>query len=513
MSRIQSFEVGPLYTKADKDLRYLCYLGLHQYAKENKLIGRSRPMITDDMTHFYIKRLFFRLTVACIKQLIGATHWDHGDDREEQVNYLNVDGYKTLRLYGLLDKDLFVRSGEHRNYGRRSRQLYWPTMYRSEDMEWLIEPVPQEVIYEHLSVQGRALFDVAGEIFAHNYREVARSLPGDHVTAPDETTPAYRRGAHQHNRCIHLQWDPNDSHSIKNIAINLKLYENKYTGSSTMEIPVHIEKILYFRRTIMPWIQSLRAEELKESYQYCVSNMPLQEVIADRVRAINNSEREQRRVEEREEAAAESRENELEHLRGRMQAHFGRGPGREMAGAEATEIPGITVLGEGEAAPEDAEEGAIVQTIAGHYFRFTGNLDWERVQEVVCPHCDSTLGPRDGDSCACTRMQRMYGRQGLETIFDDPNEEDDDCHLCEESHDNCQCCYACENHIEQCTCEEDEDEVGPLLEREAAPQPDVHHGQLAAYAALHARLRAPQPECPCTYCAGYRTGEGEEDGD
>jgi len=100
-NRRTHFDLGPMVGKVQKDIINLCYLGLHQHAKENKLIGRSRPLLNDDMTPYYIRRLFFRLTVACVQQMIGSVNWDHGGT-PQQVNYINVGGYKVLRLYGCL---------------------------------------------------------------------------------------------------------------------------------------------------------------------------------------------------------------------------------------------------------------------------------------------------------------------------------------------------------------------------------------------------------------------------
>ena len=96
-------------------------------------------------------------------------------------------------------------------------------------------------------------------------------------------------------------------------------------------------------------------------------------------------------------------------------------------------------------------------------------------------------------------MQRMYGTR-QETILDDYITENDDCYLCGEHYDECQCCTECENHVDECTCGEGDEEL--MFFRD-----DV---SLNALAAVHTRLRAPQPDCDCPYCTGYRAGEGDE---
>ena len=308
-------DFNPLLRKVQDDINLLCYLGLHQYAKDNKLIGRSRPMITPELDFLMQKRLNFRLVVACIQQIVGNKTYQLGD-REEQINYVNVGEYSVLRLYGFLDKDIF----SIKTTDRSTLTSWWPEQFAIGDRERLRSPAPLETFHDDLSYNARACLEIGGEIFTNHLRNALKYIPMDLI----EFKP-------------HAQRDPKNRMSVKNIAVPLRLVEQKQFGRmrhlirtrdavpspNTVFIPTHIEQLLHFRHVLWPWIQSLQTTNVREAFRYVADNFPSLHAIQMKIRSIRESTAERERRERLLEEDNTRREEAREQLRTRLVATYG----------------------------------------------------------------------------------------------------------------------------------------------------------------------------------------------
>ena len=414
-NRRSHFDISPMIDKVQKDITNLCYLGLHQYAKENKLIGRSRPLLNDGMTPYYIRRLFFRLTVACIKQMIDAINWSHGE-RVEQVNYINVGGYTTLRLYGLLDRKMFI-------VPRDKGYPLWQGLIPSEDWVHLSQDRPIEEVKEFLSLPARAVLEVGGERFTNTLRGAMQ-----HIRDEEDVK-------------LHIQYEPKDRFKVRNIAIDLELYELPYIGggrgwqrvratpggthAGRVEVPCHIEKIIHFRNNIYPFVNNLTDTKVREDFVYLTENWPSGDAIQIKHRELQMSLEERERRERQEIEEAEAHDNEMEAIRDRFRVAFGDQRPRasaadmEEALAEAGHrlVPAPRVVQAAGVAPDPPHEEEFVpcDTCEG---------DWNECD--CCGDCESTA-----EDCTCWQ-----------------------CGDCGEHHDDCQCCEECNQYPCQCLEEE-----------------------------------------------------------
>lgn len=332
-----SIDFNPLLVKVQNDINFLCYLGLHQYAKEHKLIGRSRPMITTDLDFMMQKRLNFRLVVACIQQIVGGKTFFHGG-REEQINYVNVGEYSMLRLYGLLNRDMFAIDTTDKN----CLTGYWPHQFAYADIERLRTEAPISTFEQNLTYNTRAAMEVGGETFTNHLRAALRYIPNDLI----EFAP-------------HQQRDPKNRMNVKNLAIPLRLMEDRHfhirenqrfrqtlqpghnirlQGSNIVHIPSHIEQLLHFRHVSWPWIQSLNAPEARDAFTYIAGNFPSLHAIQMKIRKIRESQAERNRRIEEQELSDRRRQEAREELRDRLLATYGE---REMDPVMAT--PGVRI--------------------------------------------------------------------------------------------------------------------------------------------------------------------------
>ena len=426
MSRRRShFDITPMIDKVQKDIINLCYLGLHQYAKENKLIGRSRPLLNEGMTPYYIRRLFFRLTVACVKQMIDTINWPHGE-RLEQVNYINVGGYKVLRLYGLLDKDMFLLQ-------RDKGFPLWQGCVPQDDWAHLSQERPLDEIEDFLTLPTRAVLEVGGDHFTKTLRSAMQ-----YIRTEDDVR-------------LHVQYEPKDRLRVRNVAIDLELYDLPYVGrgeawervtaipgraSGRLEVPCHIEKIVQFRDDIYPFVNSLTDETVREKFLYLTKNWPSGEAIQIRHKALQMSQRERERRQATIDAAAEEHDNQIEALRDRFQVHFGdQRPARETDPEviaqtlrdAATEGPGTeTDLEHGDPVADEAVQAAAAMDRPTLVDRELDGVDQDPMPEPteMCNICNG-----DWDQCDC-------------------------CGDCNTTEDECTCwqCAECGEHNDECTC-------------------------------------------------------------
>jgi hypothetical protein len=325
-SRGINLDFNPLLKKVQTDINFLCYLGLHQYAKENNLIGRSRPMITPELSFVKQKRLNFRLMVACLQQVIGSKTMEH-NGRIEQVNYVNVGEYSTMRLYGLLDKDMFaVYTEEDRCYTG-----WWPQQLDSRDWDPLRSPAPIDVLMPDLNYNTRAMIEVGGNIFAEKLRSAIRLIPRE----VDGFQP-------------HQQRDPKNRLDVRNIAVNLKLIEHKHhrthyraTGlarehiQDAVKVPTNIEQLLHFRHVLWPWIQTLQTQEARDAFTYVAQNFPSVHAVQMKIRQIRESQQERERLMRLQQERAQEQEQAREDLRDRLLAIYGERQREPMGEAEA----------------------------------------------------------------------------------------------------------------------------------------------------------------------------------
>jgi hypothetical protein len=311
-------DFNPLLKKVQTDISLLCYLGLHQYAKENNLIGRSRPMITPELDFVKQKRLNFRLMVACLQQIIGSKTMDHRGVIE-QVNYVNVGEYSIMRLYGLFDKEMFaVYTDEDKCYTG-----WWPQQVDARDYEPLRSPAPLETITGDLGYNTRAMLEVGGGIFAGKLREAIRLIPNELW----DFVP-------------HQQRDPRNRMNVKNIAVQLKLVETKHyrtfhqrrtTGLTyahdsmhdMFNVPTHIEQLLHFRHVLWPWIQVLRTDQARDAFSYIAQNYPSVPAVQMKMRQIRESAQERERLARLQQERQEQQERDREQLRERLLAVYG----------------------------------------------------------------------------------------------------------------------------------------------------------------------------------------------
>ena len=328
-----SIDFNPLLVKVQNDINFLCYLGLHQYAKEHKLIGRSRPMITTDLDFMMQKRLNFRLVVACIQQIVGSTTFTHGG-REEQINYVNVGEYSMLRLYGLLNRDMFAIDTTDKN----SLTGYWPHQFAYADIERLRTEAPISTFEPTLTYNTRAAMEVGGETFTNHLRTALRYIPNDLI----EFAP-------------HQQRDPKNRMNVKNLAIPLRLMEDRHfhirenqrfrqtlqpghnirvPGHNIIHIPSHIEQLLHFRHVIWPWVQDLNTQEARTACTYVADNFPSLQAIQMKIRKIRESQAERDLRNEALALADRARETAREELRDRLLATYGE---------PVVATPGITI--------------------------------------------------------------------------------------------------------------------------------------------------------------------------
>ena len=413
MSRRSHFDISPMIDKVQKDITNLCYLGLHQYAKENKLIGRSRPLLNDGMTPYYIRRLFFRLTVACVKQMIDTINWSHGE-RLEQVNYINVGGYTTLRLYGLLDREMFI-------VPRDKGYPLWQGLIPSEDWVHLSQERPLEEIIEFLSLPTRAVLEVGGERFTSTLRSAMQYIRDEEEVK------------------LHIQYEPKDRFKVRNIAIDLELYELPYIGRGRgwervtaipnrhpgrVEVPCHIEKIIHFRNNIYPFVNNLTADEVRESFLYLVQNWPSGDAIQIKHRELQMSQEEVERIQRQQEEEAEAHDNEMEAIRERFRVAFGDQRGERRTPEELAEALLNRAAEEEGQPPEEPEtvfdEGMVNNNLDEEVPCNICEGDWNQCD--CCGDCDST-----GEDCTCWQ-----------------------CGECYEHHDECVCCEECDVHPCQC---------------------------------------------------------------
>jgi len=317
-SRGPEINFNPLLNKVQNDINILCYLGLHQYAKEHQLIGRSRPMITKELSFVKQKRLNFRLMVACIQQIVGTKTLMHGE-REEQINYVNVGEYSMLRLYGLLDKDMFAVYTNDRN----CYTGYWPHCLSYADLELLNSQRPLKAFEQDLTYNTRATMEVGGHLFTTHLRNAIKAIPRELI----EFVP-------------HQQRDPRNRMNVKNIAVPLQLVTMKHYHSmldtrltrrgrpvgykdDAVFIPSHIEQILHFRHVLWPWIQKLQDPGTRESFIYVANNFPSVHAINTKARGIRESQAERERRREAQAEADRQRREAQEQLRERLLATYG----------------------------------------------------------------------------------------------------------------------------------------------------------------------------------------------
>ena len=406
-NRRSHFDISPMVDKVQKDIINLCYLGLHQYAKENKLIGRSRPLLNDGMTPYYIRRLFFRLTVACVQQMISTVEWPHGG-RLDQVNYINVGGYKTLRLYGLLDREMFL-------VDRDKMFPLWQSCVPSADWVHLSQERPFSEIEEFLQPSTRAIIEVGGEHFTKTLRSAMQ-----YVRTEQDVK-------------LHIQHEPKDRAKVRNIAIDLDLYEVPYVGrhggnweavpgpghnitiptsNGRLEIPCHIESIIHFRDDIYPFVNSLTGKEVREKFLYLTKNWPSGEAIQIKLKELQMSERERERRRAELEEETEVREGQLDQIRERFRVAFGdQRPGASAANmqealVEAGHRPAPTPD------PQDEDDEFVPCNVC--------EGDWNQCD--CCGECEST-----DEDCTCWQ-----------------------CGECNEHQDDCVCCEECDSYPCQC---------------------------------------------------------------
>lgn len=375
------------------DIHQLCYLGLHQYAKENKLIGRSRPLINImDMGDQAIRRLYFRLTVACIKEIVGTTHFTHGG-RSDQVNYLNVHQYRKLRLYGLLDKDMFVawQDDDLESARQISPIAYWPDNLRNNDRALLLGHLGIDDIFDDLGIRTRATLELGGDSFRRHLRHALRFMPEGGLPK-------------------HVQTDPGNRRKVRNIAININLFESPHfhTLGNSIELPQHIEKVTEFCDTLYPLIQTLQGDEAREHFVYVAKNYPGPHAISTRQREIQTSRRETERRDRLQEQETINRTAHIELMRERM----------------------LTTLG----GPPQLGRNARTLT------------------DAMCPHCNTEVGPNEGDQCTCRRYRRHVAIRTDE--WQQVTRET--CESCGEWEEECACidnqCTDCNRPLDFCHC-------------------------------------------------------------
>lgn len=321
MSRSKGPEINfnPLIEKVQCDISFLSYLGLHQYAKQQKLIGRSRPMITKDMDSVKQRRLNFRLLVACIQQIVGMTHYDH-NGRLEQINYVNVGNYAQLRLYGLLDRRMFALDTDKET----TLTGWWPNQLSHNDAELLSSNAGMDTIQEHLSYNARAILEIGGDTFTEHLRAALQYLPDGGYVEP------------------HSQRDPRNKMRVKNLSLNLQLIEDRpyrnltqapaqrnafvRHGTDSIDVPCHIERLLNFRDILWPWVQTLSTPPARKAFTYVRDNFPGMQAVQIKIREVRNSAMETERREREAEEAREEREQAQTQLRERLVATYGEGP-------------------------------------------------------------------------------------------------------------------------------------------------------------------------------------------
>ena len=323
-----AIDFNPLLQEVRSNINFLCYLGLHQYAKQHKLIGRSRPMITKELDNTMQRRLNFRLIVACIQQIIGETHLTHGE-REEQINYVNVGNYAQLRLYGLLDRDVFAIDTSKTS----SLTGYWPHQFGSDDIEALKQQAEIGTIFDDLSYNVRAIIEIGGDIFTKHLRDALSYIPDELI----DLKP-------------HQQRHPRERMRVKNLSLNLQLVETRPYRHLTqpardldparrhpvermpgfIDVPCHIERLLYFKDTLWPWVQELSKPEAREAFGYVSENFPGMQAIQVKIAKIRQSAAEQERREREVETAREEREQAQALLRERLIATYGEDAVRDV---------------------------------------------------------------------------------------------------------------------------------------------------------------------------------------
>ena len=271
-------------------------------------------MITPELSFVKQKRLNFRLMVACLQQIIGSKTMNH-QGKIEQVNYVNVGEYSIMRLYGLLDKDMFaVYTEEDKCYTG-----WWPQQIDSRDWDPLRSPAPIDVLMPDLSYNTRAMFEVGGNIFAEKLRAAIRLIPRE----VDGFQP-------------HQQRDPRNRLDVRNIAVNLKLIEYKHHNAvyranrigyenerNSVKVPTHIEQLLHFRHVLWPWIQTLQTEEARDAFTYVAQNFPSVHAVQMKMRHIRESQQERDRLLRLQRQRAEEQAQAREDLRDRLLAIYG----------------------------------------------------------------------------------------------------------------------------------------------------------------------------------------------
>jgi len=407
-----SVDTDNILSQSRADIHQLCYLGLHQYAKENKLIGRSRPLIDImSMGDQAIRRLYFRLTVACIKEIVGTTHFTHGD-RSDQVNYLNVHQYRKLRLYGLLDKDMFVawQDDDLESARQISPIAYWPDNIRNNDSALLIGHQGIDDIFNDLGIRTRATLELGGASFRRHLRHALRLMPEGGLPK-------------------HVQHDPSNRRKVRNIAISINLFESPHFHmlGHTVELPQHIEKVTEFCDTLYPLIQTLQGDEAREHFVYVAKNYPGPHAISTRQREIQNSRRETERRDRLQEQETVNRTAHIELMRERM----------------------LTTLG----GPPQLGRNARTLT------------------DAMCPHCNTQVGPNEDDECTCRRYRRHVAIRTDEW----QQVTRDTCENCGERDNECACidnqCDGCNRPLDFCNCEVEQDLAAPMLD---LPPPMEH---------------------------------------
>jgi hypothetical protein len=334
--------------------------------------------------------------------MIDTINWSHGD-RVEQVNYINVGGYTTLRLYGLLDREMFIVS---RNKG----WPLWQGLIPSEDWVHLSQERPIEEIREFLSLAARSVLEVGGEHFTNTLRSAMQ-----HVRTDEEIK-------------LHIQNEPKDRLKVRNIAIDLDLYELPYIGgvrgwqragaiptdrhAGRVEVPCHIEKIIDFRNNIYPFINNLTDIKVREDFVYLTKNWPSGDAVQLKHRELQMSQQEREQRERQEAEEVEAHEGQIEAIRDRFRVAFGDQRGQQNAPEDLVEAD------DPEQAPPDPapeDEVAPCRICQG---------DFEQCD--CCLDCDNTE-----DNCNCW-----------------------ECGECGEHNDDCVCnhCGTCGHHNEDCLC-------------------------------------------------------------
>jgi hypothetical protein len=322
------------------------------------------------------------------------------------VNYINVGGYTTLRLYGLLDREMFIVQ-------RDKGFPLWQGLIPSEDWVHLSQERSIEEVTEFLSLPTRAVLEVGGERFTNMLRSAMQ-----HIRTEEDVK-------------LHIQYEPKDRFKVRNIAIDLELYELPYIGgvhgwqrvralpggvhAGRVEVPCHIEKIIHFRNNVYPFVNNLTDTKVREDFMYLTENWPSGDAIQIKHRQLQMSQEERERRERQETEEVEAHEGQLEAIRERFRVAFGdQRPAASAADMEEALIEAghRPAADQPDPTPDDPDQCGICQGQADNC--------------GCCYECNSTA-----DDCQCWQ-----------------------CDECGEHEDDCVCCGECNLH--DCRCPERE---------------------------------------------------------